>query len=596
LDVKEGHLAEEIILTIIIILNIMDFFKILPPWLDYIKKILSWVGLAYIVYKSSPTKLILGEQHHSLDVMLIISYFFMIVKNLVSFAALARASMINNVGNLMSMVTFVPVKATEVLTKAVSIHLTEGAFNSLNLFGIVANPAELAAPFVSQLTMNSQKVFFGFSFLKQVKYMALQPIGPNGVILQFYNTLVNNSALINKASFLIGIFGLLLVALYTAFTGTVSKKSVLAVLGAKIGIAKKPLTITKRFFLLTIIYSAFFIIIFNLFMEWFAIAVDAPLIMIGLITYIFLFVKYASRRRKKFAEKELRVDDFIERINGFGFNFYYKFVDLFKKKKTILLGLSGILILHLLTDIVNYLLPYLIGIKDILYLGRFSYGHNSLFHYLEPFKGNIVLLLKELVVYLGNFLGVFFLLFLPAYIWYKMLLSKEHPCEKNHSGEPKLGPLTTFLAYFSLLIFLLIPAFKFTGLNINSGIIGVNILTQEATPIFLTINFCLLIALVLALLIAFINYKDFWHLTILPLIVASIIILGVYAYHFFMSSFEYYALTAFSQLSSLTISGIILGFFLILFLFIDLLFYILAFFSTLYEMRPDNCDDNKKID
>lgn len=588
MDSREGHKIEEIILVFIIILNILDFFKVLPPWLDYVKKIISWIGLAYIVYKASPTRLLLGDKHHKIDIILIASFFSMIVKNLVSFAIVARNEMISNLGKIMSYVNIASIDPSMVSGGTIPITLQQEAFNGLKLLGTLNNPAELIAPFVTKITMFNPQVFFEFISNGEKQFMALQPWGLDGVILQFYNTLAANAVMINKISLIIGLFGLLLIALYTSFTGVVSKKSVLGALGAKEGRAKG-ITILKRFVMVSIIYCAFFIIIFNLFMEWFAIAVDAPLLMMGLIGYILFFIKYATRRRKKLAEEELHVDDFVEKISGFGLDFYDKFVNLFKKRNTILLGLTGILVLHLLTDIANYLLPYLMGVRDALYLERFSYGHHSLGYYLTLNPGTYFESFKLLIIYLSNVLGVFFLLSLPAYVWYKMLISKEHVGKKEHPGQPKLKPWTTFFAYFGIIIFLLAPAFKFKGLNANSGIVGVDILTKEATSLFsfLNLELIIMIAFVIALLVAIINYKGYWHITILPLIIASITSLGIYAYNFFMSSFYYYLNTAINQLSSLSFSGFILGMFLALFLIIDSLFYIIAFFSSIYEMLRD---------
>ena len=46
------HRIEEVILVLIILLQILDFFEILPADLDYAKKIISWTALGYLLLTS----------------------------------------------------------------------------------------------------------------------------------------------------------------------------------------------------------------------------------------------------------------------------------------------------------------------------------------------------------------------------------------------------------------------------------------------------------------------------------------------------------------------------------------------------------------
>ena len=52
----------QIYFVLFIILNLLDFFNIIPNDLDFFKKLLSWSIIAYIFYKVSPTKIFIGNK------------------------------------------------------------------------------------------------------------------------------------------------------------------------------------------------------------------------------------------------------------------------------------------------------------------------------------------------------------------------------------------------------------------------------------------------------------------------------------------------------------------------------------------------------
>mgnify|MGYP001007668141 CR=1 FL=1 len=83
--------VEEGILFAITILNFLDAFEIIGSDLDYVKKIISWTALGILVYKTSPSKLFVGFQRKTMDLLLIAAYFLMILKNYIgSHRLLAR--------------------------------------------------------------------------------------------------------------------------------------------------------------------------------------------------------------------------------------------------------------------------------------------------------------------------------------------------------------------------------------------------------------------------------------------------------------------------------------------------------------------------
>ena len=78
--------VEEVILVILIYLNIIDFLNVMPPELDYFNKLISWIGLALLIYNVSPTKIFFGKKHNHYDIIIIIAYFFLVMKNVTSWA------------------------------------------------------------------------------------------------------------------------------------------------------------------------------------------------------------------------------------------------------------------------------------------------------------------------------------------------------------------------------------------------------------------------------------------------------------------------------------------------------------------------------
>ena len=75
----------EFILLIIIILSFLDAFELLSIEFDYIKKLISWIGLGYLFYKASITNLIVGNKHKHIDWILVIAYFFFMFKDFTGF-------------------------------------------------------------------------------------------------------------------------------------------------------------------------------------------------------------------------------------------------------------------------------------------------------------------------------------------------------------------------------------------------------------------------------------------------------------------------------------------------------------------------------
>jgi hypothetical protein len=80
--------GEVLFLSILIILNILDFFKFLPGDMEFLKKIISWSLLSYLLYEVSPMKVLFGDTKFKkfLDTSLLLLFFSLIFKLIVEFA------------------------------------------------------------------------------------------------------------------------------------------------------------------------------------------------------------------------------------------------------------------------------------------------------------------------------------------------------------------------------------------------------------------------------------------------------------------------------------------------------------------------------
>lgn len=75
--------VENFFLFIIVILNFFDFIEQLPSDLDFIKKIISWTLMIYLLYHLGFTKILIGYKNWFIDILLLISYTLFIFKDLI---------------------------------------------------------------------------------------------------------------------------------------------------------------------------------------------------------------------------------------------------------------------------------------------------------------------------------------------------------------------------------------------------------------------------------------------------------------------------------------------------------------------------------
>lgn len=575
MESRLGWHVNEMILVSIIGLQALDFFKLLNPFWDYVKKIVSWVLIGYLLYLTSPSAIFFGEKHKWWDAAVIMSYFTLVLKDLTRFAIVARDAMLKHI---LDFVAFLPGASHG--ASVATITVDQGVYNTFTLLGgYLPNASLWAKPFATQLTLATTSLPFTVTSGTESATALLQPYGLNGMILQLYNTLAANAAGIETACFLIGV--LLLVGLGTvaALRFKVHETSALAVIHEH-GELKNAAHATKRVASVLFVTAVFFVILFNLVVEWLAIAIDAPLIMTGLLFYLLIALRFHKRTRHRLEEGSL-----LMRINNFGTGFLKSFAKLFTGERTVLLGLSGLLVLHLLVDIGIFLIPYVTSLRDPLYFGHLGAGHEHLPGLIaQAWTGTLATDAATIGLYALNTLGLLVLLFLPAYIWYKTFrLRTRGPAEPEEAYHPKLPGWLVALALASITAFLATPAFRLTQVT-SDVLIGVDLQTVSLVG---SLPHLILPVAVFLLVLALSLEPHLRKALMTLLFVTSMVFFGVYIYKFFMATVGYYLHEGVRLFTSGQSSLFAVGTVLTLFLVINLLFYIFGFASYVYESVRD---------
>ena len=483
---RVGFYIELSILATLIVLNVLDFIGMLSPELNYVKKIVAWTALGYLLYKASLSHIFFGERYPFFDATIVIGYFSMVLNNFIHYARTLHDNM-------------------------------EG--------GEMVFDEELGV-FVQEAITYGEHVV--------PHYLA-----------NLYGFLIEHEPLIIIIGFFFGFSVMGLLSIYVARKIDIQSPSLLDGLGIH-GQASSLGGSLGRMVISMLVFIGFFVVVFNIMMEWLAIAIHAPLIMLGLVFYLF--------------GGNLGLGERIEKISSFGDEFYEEFIELFKSRKTILWGVAGMLVLHLLTDIPNLMFPYLIGLRETLYQG--AYLNVTIWEViLEAVLG--FALQEQLMLWAGyilNILGILFLMVAPAYIWYHIYKESEFD----------MNPFLFFIFGASVTYYVLDPVFIIEMLDSNV-LIGVAIGLAEIAPSL----YNLIISLVVGLLFMI---SSFFYLPEKIFVMISMIFVQL----FFLRHMYYYLLTSFDLYTSHVVSAITQG------PLVNLIFMgtIGAFTLALYSIGP----------
>lgn len=256
------------------------------------------------------------------------------------------------------------------------------------------------------------------------------------------------------------------------------------------GITFQPKIISKTLQLVLLYFISLFFgfSIFSFFIEWFALAVDSLILVLGLIYYIFEFIKHHTNS----ASSQL-----LWSISNTGNKFYKELIAFFSQRKTFFIGVSFFLVIHLLVDVGVYIIPYGIGTSSPLYFSSLDTPereHTPLFNIFDSSNSQfsediskidsvhststmLFLAFSLFLIYIFHFSAYFLLLLLPFLIYYYNTKKKE------------LKIPTVLLEFFLIVtIFTMIFSLFFSqgfnepismAMSSNSAIEGVDIYTSE---------------------------------------------------------------------------------------------------------------------
>ncbi len=564
-----GLYTEEIILAFLIILNFFDFFEMITPEWDYVDKLLGWVALGYLLYRVSLTKLFFGEKHRFFDGTIVLAYFLLLFKNIINAAQLAQKELLHRAAELISFaqtkisygVSFISVNVTNV-QQITTADITKEVLHTI----------------FNNMTLNHPEVYIHLSDGKASRFLIADS---NSFLIPFINTIVKHAVLIEKISFILGAVILILLSLYFAYVYTVNAPSLLHVIHEEGSLNKKWKYVTRPVVILLVLVG-FFVIVFNLIMEWLAIAIDAPLLVIALFTYLLLLVKHHDK---------FHPTSFLFKMGNLGEKFYEHFIEMFHSKNGILLAVTGLLVLHLLTDVGNFLIPYLVHVHELMYFEYLGPGHDIIFNFKDVFAQNLQqvpsLLIREVIGvdilqkvmiitgYIANIISISFLLIFPAYIWYCIYQKKKIT----------LFSWIPYVVLPVLTIALITPVFKLSQLT-GHGLIGVDILTRSITSNTTPLLVSILLAIGVLILHTILNLNQWFHRHSLSLlIIASLIYFIFYIFNFFMSYSKFFIQAVIGQFQTASFASLFTAVFFFLFLMMIIIFYIGGGLLFLWQVK-----------
>lgn len=376
-------------------------------------------------------------------------------------------------------------------------------------------------------------------------------------------------------SFYLGLLGLVIASAYIARKTRISPPSFL------FAIKQKPFRsqIAKFLGVFTLLFW-FYFFVYNLVLEWLEFTLDDPIIVTGIV---FFAIKIAKHREK------FHKDNFIFRIGGFSEGLYTRFVSLFHHKKTIPLGIVGLLILHALTDLGVFSFSLMFG-KENIYIGLLEEKRSSFIELYAGDSGGLPLLAKLSLIYnyLSNMISFIVLLIIPIAAWFKIFSQKE-----LHFKRVFLPVI-----YASIASFILLPAYFIIPLDDLSqvseeGVVGIDISAKSLLETHSVLSFFIadkasvsVAAMALSVLIGALVY----FLSSVPRIKKELYAVSIFIGMFFYTGYIYYFFSSFAKyLYSTSLMLIFTPYFLMaasfmLLLALSIIFYAGGYLMFIYEL------------
>ena len=360
----------ELLVGALMVIGLVGYFASVPADLDWIDHTISFILFSYLFYKLKITSILFGKTSRFANAAIIISYFSLFFKDIISYTALNA---------------------------------------------------------------------FKFTVIKFVDY--------------FYIFFSKNLSLTNLVTFYIGILGIFTISIYITKKMEISHPSFLY------AIYLKQIKIRLiKFLSVFILLLGFYYFIYNIILEWLEFVIDDPVIAIGIVFFIYKI----ARHHEKF-----HPNNFIFKIGEFSSGWYSRFVSLFHYKKTLPLAISGLLILHALSDLGVFAYSMVFS-KENFYFEFLKEEHAPFLRlFLEDAKNMPSFAVIPLFLgYLLNALSLIIFLLIPVIVWTGLFSQKG-----LHFNRVLL-----FFIYASAASYMLLPGYIIKPLS-DSSLIGVDILS-----------------------------------------------------------------------------------------------------------------------
>jgi len=385
------------------------------------------------------------------------------------------------------------------------------------------------------------------------------------VFKHFFELVVENGVYIELFSFYIAGLILLVIALILSLTTEIKNTGAMGLIHE---VGRPPEEIFKRlerFVLVFVALNFFYLVVFNLIVEWLGFVADDTITVVSLILVIYLIFKHLQK---------IKVTNFLDKVADMADGFYEHVIDSIHTKRFYLL-LIGLLIMHLITDVVVFILPLFIGSTEIQYLGHFE-GQLSVFHYMFEIISSTIPVLDKFVfssIYVLNLLAVLLLAVLPLILWYVLYTLKK---EKF--------PLWFIVLFFvSVSVLVLVPAFSFEAIG-EAGVAGVNLIVHDLSEDF-SISIYLIIGVILTMaFLSFVVTHYYKKAAIFSMLLVFALLFSLYIYFFFSSIANYYIS---GIIGLFTVGHALLSAYFLLFLIIEIIFYVGGTLYFFYEMKQE---------
>jgi hypothetical protein len=397
------------------------------------------------------------------------------------------------------------------------------------------------------------------------------------VIYDLVNWFVTNDVLLQLLTFYLGAILIIFVSYFTARYAKYTKESIYSKLvGDKtfenntyIGAVEKSPHIMLKVIIAFLLYNAFFLVVFNLLIEWLGFIEDDLITIISIVIMVIIFKKYSGN---------IKTPGIIEKITNIADDFYGNIISSINRKRYVMLLCTGLLSLQILTDFFVFVSPILLGKNEISYFGNLD-GHVTFINaMLNDIAINPTFLLKSgiFLAYVLNGIFIVFLMVMPLYIWYLTYTEK-----KEHIPTPLI-----VLFFMSLASFALKPIIHFQSLNSFSGgqynVFGVDIMIRNLMGSFNTPIFYLLLISVLAGFLSYALYKIFKKLILFIFTLINFSFILTYVYFFMKGVLGYYI----NEILVLQeIGAWLIVFYFYIFVIILIIFYLTALISLVREIN-----------